>query len=430
MNMKDRLAKAYGQGADKKETGQNRGNDASSEKSPARNTERPSSRPAPAKSAATGTTSGKRDGGKARQSASGGLYKTGPAPTPKTIQKPSGKAASNPEALFKSGKSGMEKAAKFLMLLGRDEAAAVIRHLKPAEIEEVSKAIAGVDRIDTAEANEILTEFGWLAKTQGASLQGGPDIAEGMLAAAFGSAKAREVIKRVTPPGIPFAFLNDLDSRHIVLLLKDESPQVMAIILPHLEPKLASTIIEQLSPAVRTDVVKRIASLDRMSPEVLERVESVLRDRLAVMGRPEEGQRIDGASVLAGILKHVGGGLDETILRGLGEDNPELSQEIRERLFTADDLYRVSDRDVQKSLRELSERDIALVLKGKSQSFKDKILANVSQSKRTMVLEEYDIMGTVRRDDADKATRAYLEWFKRRYESGELVLEGDEDLID
>ncbi|HOX91633.1 MAG TPA: FliG C-terminal domain-containing protein, partial [Spirochaetales bacterium] len=158
--------------------------------------------------------------------------------------------------------------------------------------------------------------------------------------------------------------------------------------------------------------------------------ESVLRDRLAVMGRPEEGQRIDGASVLAGILKHVGGGLDETILRGLGEDNPELSQEIRERLFTADDLYRVSDRDVQKSLRELSERDIALVLKGKSQSFKDKILANVSQSKRTMVLEEYDIMGTVRRDDADKATRAYLEWFKRRYESGELVLEGDEDLID
>lgn len=401
MNMKDRLAKAYGQGPAKENSASK--DSSGSKQGPAGNRHKAS--PTKASPAKTGS-------GMGQEAPKGGLYKTGP------------------EGLFKSGKGGMEKAAKFLLLLGRDEAAAVIRHLKPAEIEAVSKAIAGIDRIETAEANEILTEFGWLAKTQGASLEGGPEIAEGMLAAAFGSDKAREVLKRVTPAGKPFAFLNDLDSRHIVLLLKDESPQVMAIILPHLEPKLASAVIEQLSPPVRTDVVKRIASLDRMSPEVLSRVEEVLRDRLASMGRPEEGERIDGASVLAGILKHVGGGLDETILRGLGEDNPELSREIRERLFTADDVYRVSDRDVQKSLRDLSERDIALILKGKGQGFKDKLLANVSQAKRTIVLEEYDIMGTVRRDDADKATRAYLEWFKRRYENGELVLEGDEDLVD
>jgi flagellar motor switch protein FliG len=167
-----------------------------------------------------------------------------------------------------------------------------------------------------------------------------------------------------------------------------------------------------------------------MSPEIIERVEAVLRDRIARIGRQESGDHIDGASVLAGILKHVGGGLEDSILSGIEEDNPELSRDIRERLFTADDIHRVGDRDVQKGLRDLAERDIALVLKGKSQTFRDKLLANVSQSKRTIILEEYEIMGTVRRDEVEKATRSFLEYFKRRWEAGDLVLEGDEDLID
>ena len=341
------------------------------------------------------------------------------------------KAAEASERFIKTGVSGTEKAAKFLLLLGQEEAAKVIRHFKPAEIEKISREIAKIDRIETTEANQILTEFGWLAKTQGANLEGGAEIAERMLAAAFGSEKAKEVLRRAVPESNrPFAFLNDFDARQLIVLLKDESPQVMAMILPHLQPKLASSIISELPKEARTDVIRRIAKLDRMAPEILERVEAVLRDRIARIGRPESDDHIDGASVLAGILKHVGGGLEDSILSGIEEDNPELSKDIRERLFTADDIHRVGDRDVQKGLRDLSERDIALVLKGKSQTFRDKLLANVSQSKRIIVLEEYEIMGTVRRDEVEKATRSFLEYFKRRWEDGDLVLEGDEDLID
>ena len=341
------------------------------------------------------------------------------------------KAAEASERFIKTGVSGTEKAAKFLLLLGQEEAAKVIRHFKPAEIEKISREIAKIDRIETTEANQILTEFGWLAKTQGANLEGGAEIAERMLAAAFGSEKAKEVLRRAVPESNrPFAFLNDFDARQLIVLLKDESPQVMAMILPHLQPKLASSIISELPKEARTDVIRRIAKLDRMAPEILERVEAVLRDRIARIGRPESDDHIDGASVLAGILKHVGGGLEDSILSGIEEDNPELSKDIRERLFTADDIHRVGDRDVQKGLRDLSEREIALVLKGKSQTFRDKLLANVSQSKRIIVLEEYEIMGTVRRDEVEKATRSFLEYFKRRWEDGDLVLEGDEDLID
>ncbi len=341
------------------------------------------------------------------------------------------RAVAASENYLKTGKPGIEKAAKFLLLLGRDEAANVIRHLKPDEIEKVSREIARIDRIDTVEANEILTEFGWLAKTQAASLEGGPEIAESMLAAAFGAERAREVFRKAVPDSRkPFSFLNDFDARQLMVLFKDESPQMMAMILPYIDAKLASGVISELPKAVRADVIQRIARLDRSSPDVIDRVEAVLRDKAARIGRVDSGERIDGAAVLAGILKHVDGGLEGTILSGIEEDDPALSKDIRERLFTADDVMRVADRDMQKGLRDLSERDIALVLKGKSQAFRDKILSNVSQGKRTMVLEEYDIMGTVRRDEADKATKSFIDFYKKRWEAGSLVLEGDDDLID
>lgn len=348
------------------------------------------------------------------------------------LSRPQGaRAAAASEEFIKTGKPGIEKAAKFLLLLGRDEAANVIRHLKPDEIEKVSREIARIDRIDSAEATEILTEFGWLAKTQGANLEGGPETAESMLALAFGPERAREVFRKAVPEaGKPFAFLNDFDARQLALLFKDESPQMVAMILPYLAPKLASGIISELPQATRTDVVKRIARLEHSSPEVMERVEAVLRDKAARIGRVDSGERVDGASVLAGILKHVDGSLEDSILSGIEENDPELSRDIRERLFTADDILRVSDRDMQKGLRDLAERDIALILKGKSQAFRDKVLSNISQGKRSMTLEEYDIMGTVRRDEADKATKAFTDYFKRKWEAGDLVLEGDDDLID
>ncbi|TFG85442.1 MAG: flagellar motor switch protein FliG [Spirochaetales bacterium] len=414
MDMKDRLAKAYGQAKKDDEGSKVTGNGSGHGPDPR-------------------TPHAAKQGS---QSASRAHKPAGTQAAKSSRQPPDGRAGliratKESERLLKSGLPGIEKAAKFLLLLGQEEAAKVIRHLKRDEVENISRQIAKIERIDTVEANEILTEFGWLAKTQGASLEGGPEIAERMLSAAFGADKAREVLRKAVPESRrPFAFLNDFEARQLIVLLKDESAQVMALILPYLNPKLASSVISELPEAAQTDVVKRIAKLDRMAPDVLERVESVLRDKIARIGHPESAERIDGAAVLAGILKHVGGDLESRILDGIGKDSPELSRDIRERLFTIDDILRVPDRDVQKSLRELSEREIALVLKGKSQSMRDKLLSNVSQSKRVIILEEYDIMGTVRRDEAEKATRAFLEYFKRRWEDGDLILEGDDDLID
>ena len=401
MDMKDKLAKAYGSAArrdDEKTSGP---------------TTRPRA-PKPADAAAA-TKAAKVPKAAMKSAARDGLIRA-------TVES---------ERLIKTGIPGTEKAAKFLLLLGQDEAAKVLRHMKPDEIEAISRHIAKIDRIDTVEANEILTEFGWLVRTQGESLEGGPDTAERMLVAAFGAEKAKELLRKAVPESRrPFAFLNDFDAKQLIALFKDESAQVLAMILPYLEPKLASAVVSELSDGARTEVIKRIAKLDRMSPEVLERVEQVLRDKIARVGRPESAERVDGAAVLAGILKHVGGDLEGRILRGLEDEHPELSEDIRERLFTMDDVLRVPDRELQRKLREYDEKELALILKGKSQALRDKLLSNVSQSKRMLTLEEYDIMGTVRRDEVDKATRNFLAYFKRRWEDGELVLEGDDELVD
>lgn len=398
MDMKDKLAKAYGS-ASRRDDEEKSG---------------PATRPRATKPADTAPAA-----------------KT-PKPATKSVARDGLiRATVESERLIKTGIPGTEKAAKFLLLLGQDEAAKVLRHMKPDEIEAISRHIAKIDRIDTVEANEILTEFGWLVRTQGESLEGGPDTAERMLVAAFGAEKAKELLRKAVPESRrPFAFLNDFDAKQLIALFKDESAQVLAMILPYLEPKLASAVVSELSDGARTEVIKRIAKLDRMSPEVLERVEQVLRDKIARVGRPESAERVDGAAVLAGILKHVGGDLEGRILRGLEDEHPELSEDIRERLFTMDDVLRVPDRELQRRLREHDEKELALILKGKSQALRDKLLSNVSQSKRMLTLEEYDIMGTVRRDEVDKATRNFLAYFKRRWEDGELVLEGDDELVD
>ena len=405
MNMKDKLENAYRIGAGSPATGKTPVPAASGQSGSARNTGVGRSKPAKGKEATRG----------------------GPAsPLPSSLDLGMEKT----EALLKTGVPGIEKAAKFLLLLGQEEAAKVIRHMKPDEIERVSRAIAGIDRIDTIEANEILTEFGWLVKTKGASIEGGAETAQRMLAAAFGDDKARELLRKAVPESAkPFQFLNDFDPKELVSLLRSESPEVMSVLLPYLEPRLASAVIVSLADPGRTEVVRRIARLEKVDPEVLRRMEDGVKEKIRRIGHSAT-EEVDGRSALANILRHVDTDLEESILNSLEEENRDLSDSIRERLFTLDDILRVPNREVQKRLRDLSEREIALVLKGKSTALRDKLFQNVSQTRRLIIQEEYEILGSQRREDVERGTRDFLAWFKKRWEDGDLSLEGDEDLVD
>ena len=398
MSMKDRVDKAYGSG----------GNPAKSQKRPIVPPEETFPPDTPAKT------------------------HRGTKPRPRTLALGEALAAAGDEAatLLKTGSEpGISKAAKFLLLLGTDEASKVLAHMNPAEVEAVSREILKVKSIDAPEANDILAEFGWLVKTKGWSVQGGPETAEKMLTTAFGEERARALMRKASPESSrPFKFLKDYEAKDLYIILKGESPQVLSVILPYLEPKKASSIIERMPEDERVDLVKRVARLEKVNPEVLRQVEEGLRERIRKVGSVSH-EEIDGKAALAGILKHVDPRMEERVLDALNDENPELSKNVRDRLFTLDDVLRVPGKAMQRALRDFQDRDIALVLKGRDEAFKAKLLGCVSANRRTMILDEYAILGPVRREDADEAGREFLAYLKRAWEDGDIALEGDDDMV-
>lgn len=341
------------------------------------------------------------------------------------------KAEEKAERLLKTGaETGISKAAKFLLLLGNEEASKVLAHLSPKEIEAVSREIIKVKAIDSIEAADILTEFGWLVKTKGFALEGGAETAEKMLTAAFGAEKARTLLMKASPETLrPFRFLDDFEPQALSVILKPESPQVLAVILPYLDPKRASGLIELFPEEQRIEVVKRIARLDKVSPEVLRRIEEGLRDRIRKIGTSSASEAVDGKAALAGILRHVDPKIEAEVLGALDDESPELSADVRERLFTLEDVLRVSEKDLQKALRDFQDKDLALLLKGRGEDFKSKILGAVSSNRRALILDEYQYLGAVRREDAAEATREFLDYLKSAWQEGELRLDGDDELV-
>jgi flagellar motor switch protein FliG len=413
MSMKDRVDRAYGAGAK-----------GGAEKSGARRPIVPPEERFPPDPVAK--AKGKRGAKSARASA-----ETERRPRSMALGEALAAAGDEAAALLKTGdESGLSKAAKFLLLLGTDEASKVLAHLKGDEVEAVSREILKVKNIDAAEANSILAEFGWLVKTKGWSVEGGAETAEKMLATAFGPEKARALMRKAAPETQkPFRFLKDYEPKDLYLILKDESAQVLSVIIPYLDPKKASGIIERLPEEQRVEIVKRVARLEKVDPEVLRNVEEGIRERIRRVGTVRH-EEIDGKAALAGILRHVDPRFEARVLGELDEESPELSKNVRERLFTLEDILRVPDRALQKALRDFQDRDIALVLKGRDEAFKQKLLASVSANRKAMILDEYAILGPVRRDDADEAAREFLGYFKRAWEDGDISLEGDDDLVE
>ena len=334
------------------------------------------------------------------------------------------------ENLIKSGISGLKKAAKFLLLLGAEEAAKIMRHLKPDEIEKVSREIASIDRMETSEANQILTEFGKLVQSNTRPVEGGFDTAEKLLTAAFGTERARDVLRKAVPEeSKPFQFMMEYDSRTISILFKDESPQVISVVLPYLNPKIAGEVIVKLPDSVRPEIVKRIARLGKLDQNIIHHIEDGFKDKIRRLGSVQT-EDLDGKSALAAILRHVDTSTEEILLDHIESDNPELSESIRQKLFTIDDILRVGNRDMQKILKTLDENTIAMLMKGKSPAFRDKIFESVSQNRRILIKEEYEIIGAIPREESERITRNFLEIFKRKFDAGELFLIGDEDLIE
>jgi flagellar motor switch protein FliG len=329
------------------------------------------------------------------------------------------------------GESKFRRAAKFLILIGAEEAAKILPRLEPEQIESLSREIASIRGVGPEEGEEILGEFRALrsAPLRSGGAAGGPEAARRILHAAFGAEKGEALLEKALPPGgeRPFAFLEDLGPEQAGLLLRGESPAVKALILSRLSPGLSAKILAAGPPGDRAELARRIARGGQVSPEVLRRAAEVLKEKARSLGQTAgaEGREIDGPGTLAEILRHGDYSFGGRILQNLEEQDPALGRKLRDGMLSLDDVPGMDDRVLQEKLKTMGDRDIALLLKGRSRDFAEKLLSNVSSGRRQGIGEEGELMGPVPRRDTEEAARSFLDWL---WKEGPQVLGTTKDV--
>ena len=331
--------------------------------------------------------------------------------------------------------SKARRVAKFLILVGSEQAAHILKELDPHQVEEISREIATIRGLGGEEAEEILTEFRTLltgpSAYHGAS-HGGVEAARRILYATYGPEKGEALLNKTVPESKEnlFGFLEEFDPEQLVFLLKDESPVTSALVLARLSPKASAETLSKFPPALKPEILKRIARQSEIAPEVLERVAEVIREKARFLGSGgSKDMAIDGMQTLAAILKQGDYSFGDRIINELESESPDIGKDLKDRLYTLDDVLAAYDRPLAEKLKTMTEPEIAILLKGRSFEFCEKILSNVSSRRRSMIREEGDIIGAVPRRESDEAANDFLAWFRRARENGEMPLMDDDDWV-
>jgi flagellar motor switch protein FliG len=313
-----------------------------------------------------------------------------------------------------------------LIALGTERASQIIRLLDDEEVAAVAAAIAEARAVPREEADAILREMAGAPRVRGA--KGGPEVAREMLRAAFGPDEGERRFFRSIPNATAhhFAFLNEMEPTQLQSVLKGEPPAAVALLLAHVDRDLAARTIALLPADDQAVVARRIARMGTLSRDVVLRVEEAIREKIRRRGT-DVTQEIDGESTLAAILRHLRPSQGDAIVRELRDADIDLGESVRRKLYTADLVVRLSDRHLADLLREFSEREIALFLKGKEQDFRRRILSAVSERRAQMVSEEYAHLGAQRRGEVDRVTAEILERMRELEEEGSILVprEGD-----
>ena len=320
------------------------------------------------------------------------------------------------------------RVAKFLLIIGIDEAAKILPHLLPEQVDKIALEIASIRSVDEDEATLILAEFESLVQKSRES--GGVATAQDILVKAFGPEKAKEIIEKKVPfaQGKPFEYLIDADMEKLQHLLLDESDAVRSLVLSQLPPQRAADYITQLPTEQKTSIVHRLATLKKIDTTVLARVDAAMREKMQRLS-VEKADSIDGKAALVEILKKMPGSGDVRILSAIEDSDPDLSREIKQQLFSMDDIVRADDRFIQKKLQFMEDTSIAYLIAGKSDAFRSKILSNVSKGRGALILEEESLRKPMSKRDIDEVTLAFFAMMRTAWERGELILHDDDDII-
>ena len=331
------------------------------------------------------------------------------------------------------GYSGLQKAAILLITLGPERSADIFRHLKEEEIEELTLEIANTRSVSPQVKEDVLNEFYQVCLAQQYIAEGGIGYAKELLDKALGNEKAQEVITKLTASlqVRPFEFVRKTDPSQLLNFIQDEHPQTIAMILSYLTSAQASMVLGALAPEKQADVARRIAMMDRTSPDVIKEVERVLERRLSSLVN-QDYTIVGGVDKIVEILNIVDRSTEKHIMESLEIEEPELADEIRKKMFVFEDILLLDDRAIQRVLRDVDNNDLAIALKNANEEVQGVIFKNLSKRLAAMIKEDMDYMGPVRMKDVEEAQQKIVGIIRRLEDAGEIVISrggGDEIVV-
>ena len=326
--------------------------------------------------------------------------------------------------------TGIQKAAVFLLQMGKDRSAQVLRTMKESEVELIMAEIARLDGVEGHVAHEVLEEFRDLAAAKQYVNHGGMFFAQELLESSLGASKAKEILGRlqVGMAEVPFEFLRRADPRQVLTYLQDEHPQTIALVLAHMHSEHAAMVLSGLPEELQADVAHRVATMEQTAPEVIARVEAVLENKLSSLLAAGDFAAAGGVQPLVDILNRSDRATERLILEELEGRDSELAEAVRSLMFVFEDIITLDDRAVQLVLREIDSKDLAVALKGVRNDVRDKITQNMSERAATILLEEIEVLGPVRIKTVEEAQGKIVRVIRALEEAGQIVLTrgGDE----
>ena len=320
-----------------------------------------------------------------------------------------------------------------MIALGPERSADIFKHLKEDEIEELTLEIANTRSVSPQVKEDVLNEFYQICLAQQYIAEGGIGYAKELLDKALGEDRAKEVITKLTASlqVRPFEFVRKTDPSQLLNFIQDEHPQTIAMILSSLTSAQAALVIGALPPEKQADVAKRIAMMDRTSPDVIKEVERVLEKKLSSLVN-QDYTIVGGVDAIVNILNTVDRTTEKHIMESLEIEEPELADEIRKKMFVFEDILLLDDRAIQRVLRDVDNADLGVALKAANEEVQNVIFKNLSKRLAAMIKEDMEFMGPVRMKDVEEAQQKVVSVIRKLEDSGEIVISrggGDEIVV-
>jgi flagellar motor switch protein FliG len=314
-----------------------------------------------------------------------------------------------------------QKVAVILVALGPEVAGEVMKNLQDNEVEEITTCIASLKNITPEVMTQVLEEFEQHMLAGAWVSQGGVDFARAALERAVGARKAQEILDRVTARvSSGFYMLKNVQADQIAPFISQEHPQTIGLILSQLDPVQASGILTQLPERLQADVAYRIATMENITPNVVQQIEESLETSLRdILGGNQDA---GGPGVVANILNLTGSSVEKTVLDQMDAIDPEVAESVRNLMFVFEDISRLTDREIQTLMREVDQKDLVIALKASSEELKNKIMSNMSERVRAFMVEEMEFMGPMRLSEVEEVQLRIVQHVRQLEEQGQITI--------